>query len=336
MLTTTRDSLLHWLDDLIAVRPVAAPKRVEGVPLFRPIAAAEEMAWDVVRTVVSPKSWLFPATEVILEIEKGSDGVTLMEPTDVVQPVLFGVRPCDARAFRSLDAMLLEHEPADSAYARRREQTLLVGLACRRPLPDCFCASTGGAPDDASHVDAMLYQMGDGFLVRPVTERGRSLLEGLDTEESDAEPPPVAAFETRVEVPEPGLWRGHFDDAYWWRLADRCLSCRICTYVCPTCRCFDVRDVVTVAGPEGSRVQRLRAWDACLAQTYRRAAGGHDPRPLKAQRLRNRFYCKFLYAPEDFGAVGCVGCGRCIAACPVNIDVSEILADVSEWTAEPV
>lgn len=329
MLTTTRSNLLHWVDDLIAACPVAAPKWVEGVALFRPLAAADEMAWDVGRTVVSPKGWLFPDTEVLLEIERGRDGVALTEPTAAGEQVLFGVRPCDARAFRSLDAMLLEHAPSDSDYARRRRQTALVGLACRQPLPDCFCTSTGGAPDDACHVDVMLYQAEDGFLVRAVTERGAALLEGLDAQETEAEPPPADEFETQVQVPPPEAWRAHFDDAYWSRLADRCLSCRLCTYVCPTCRCFDVRDAVVAAGSEGTRVQRLRAWDACLAQSYRRAAGGHDPRPLKAQRLRNRFYCKFLYAPEEFGAVGCVGCGRCIAACPVNIDISEVLADVA-------
>jgi len=180
----------------------------------------------------------------------------------------------------------------------------------------------------------MLYQVDNGYLVQAVTERGMSLLEGLTAEEANSRPPTPGPFETEVVVSEPAAWPAHFDDAYWLRLADRCLSCRICTYVCPTCRCFDVRDVVAAAGPGVTHIQRLRAWDACLAQTYRRAAGGHDPRSLKAQRLRNRFYCKFFYAPQDFGAVGCVGCGRCIAACPVNIDISEILADVAQLVAQ--
>ncbi|MFZ5917416.1 MAG: 4Fe-4S dicluster domain-containing protein [Chloroflexota bacterium] len=334
-LMTTRKSLSSWLDDLIARYPVIAPRHRQGGPLFEPITAADQVAWDVLRTVVSPKTWLFPATEVLLEIDKRPDGVTLSEPSSGGEQVLFAVRPCDARAFRSLDAMLVEHAPSDSYYARRRQQTALIGLACRQPLPDCFCASTGGAPDDPQHMDVMLYETDEGYLVQAVTGQGAALLEGLDAREVDATPPPPGAFETRVSLPQPAAWPAHFDDAYWARLAERCLSCRICTYVCPTCRCFDVRDAVVAAGPEGTHVQRLRAWDACLAQTYRRAAGGHDPRPLKAQRLRNRFYCKFLYAPQDFGAVGCVGCGRCIAACPVNIDISEVLADIARLEKHP-
>jgi sulfhydrogenase subunit beta (sulfur reductase) len=334
MLTTTQDSLQAWLEGLMAQYAVIAPKRVEGVPLFRPIAAADEVAWDAVRTVVSPKAWLFPATEAILEIEKQLDGVTLSEPALNEQQVLMAVRPCDARALRSLDAMLVDHSPSDAYYARRRRQTVLVGLACRQPLPDCFCTSTGGAPDDSQDMDVMLYETDGGYLVQAVTERGASLLEGLAVEDTKRKPSPSAKLQTQVSVPEPEAWPAHFDDAYWTRLADRCLSCRICTYVCPTCRCFDVRDYVTAAALDATHIQRLRVWDACLAETYRRAAGGHDPRPLKAQRLRNRFYCKFVYAPQDFGAVGCVGCGRCIAACPVNIDISEVLADVAQLVAQ--
>jgi ferredoxin len=65
---------------------------------------------------------------------------------------------------------------------------------------------------------------------------------------------------------------------------------------------------------------------------YRRIAGGHNPRPTQSPRLRNRFYCKFLYYPEDFGPLGCVGCGRCIDACPVGIDILEVIADVEQMT----
>jgi len=341
MVTTTRESLWGWLDNLIARYPVIAPRRVEGVPLFRRIAAADEVAWDVLRTVVSPKAWLFPDSEVILEIEKRAGDVTLSEPPSAGEQILFAIRPCDARALRSLDAMLVDHSPPDVYFARRRRQVALVGLACRQPLVDCFCTSTGGAPDDPGDMDVMLYEIDKGYLVQAVTERGTSLLSGLTAAETGHAPPAPGsrgesrrmAFQTQVSVPEPAAWPAHFDDAYWARLADRCLGCRICTYVCPTCRCFDVRDYVTGAGPGIVQIQRLRAWDACLAETYRRAAGGHDPRPLKAQRLRNRFYCKFLYVPEDFGAIGCVGCGRCIAACPVNIDLSEVLAEVAQMVA---
>jgi ferredoxin len=125
-------------------------------------------------------------------------------------------------------------------------------------------------------------------------------------------------------------WRPLFEDEIWMRHGERCLSCRICTYVCPTCRCFDVADRVVEQRAGLTRIERIRVWDACTSTNYRRVAGGHNPRPTKPERLRNRFCCKFCYYPEDFGPLGCVGCGRCVVSCPVDIDITEVMRDVAE------
>jgi len=267
---------------------------------------------------------------VILSIERAKEGVRVEEPPVGEERVIFGVRPCDARALRVLDALFLEEEPVDPYYAERREKTTLVGLACREMGEECFCTSLGLMPDDAADVDLMLTEMEGGYAVQVVTEKGRAILGDLALEQVDGAPPGPAVRE-KTPVPEAEAWPLHFDDVYWSRLADYCLSCRLCTYVCPTCRCFDVRDheIATPHASRGSRIERLRAWDSCLAESYRRIAGGHSPRPTKAQRLRNRFYCKFCYYPQDFGPVACVGCGRCIAKCPVNVDIIEVLESVA-------
>jgi ferredoxin len=337
MKATTRDALAGWLDALAERYTLIAPRWVEGELLYRPVTSSNEIVFDFQRTVLSPKSFFLPDTDVLLEVEMRQGQVSLHEPSLAQEQVIFGVRPCDAQGLRALDALLLERPPPDTAYAERREKTTLIGLACPRLWDDCFCTSLGSAPDDASAVDLMLTvedasQGNDRqgtYLVQEVTARGGELLDLLDAEETDRQPPVPDTSGEEVPILSAEAWRALFEEAYWRHLADRCLACHACTYVCPTCRCFDVRDDTTTAGPGAAHIQRLRAWDSCLAAAYRRIAGGHNPRPTKAQRLRNRYYCKFCYAPVDFGAVACVGCGRCIAVCPVGIDIAEMLADVT-------
>jgi len=328
MKAITREALTTWLDGLTGRYTLIAPRLVEGELLYRSVTASAEIVLEFRRTVLSPKTFFLPDTQVVLEVEKRGTETTLAEPEVVKEQVIIGVRPCDARGLRALDALLLDRPPADAYYAERREKTTLIGLACPRLWEDCFCTSLGGAPDDASDVDLMFYEGRTGYWLSVVTEKGAALVEGLRTEETEQALPASDISGERVPVLAPDGWSALFDDAYWQRLADRCLSCHACTYVCPTCRCFDVRDDTTAAGPGYAHIQRLRAWDSCMAAAYRRIAGGHNPRPSKAQRLRNRYYCKFCYSPIDFGAVACVGCGRCIAVCPVAIDITEMLADI--------
>jgi ferredoxin len=268
-------------------------------------------------------------------VVEGEDGVQIEDPPPPGEQIVFGLRPCDARALRVLDALLLEQEPVDSYYAQRREKTTLVGLACREMGDECFCTSLGLAPNDGSDVDLFLTEVDGGYACQVVTEKGQGILDGLTLRQVDqALPQPVVREVT--PVPEVGAWPRHFEDAYWARLADRCLSCRTCAYVCPTCRCFDVRD----DQKPGGDIERIRTWDGCMAAGYRRIAGGHNPRPTKTERLRNRFFCKFCYYPQmagqasGLGPVACVGCGRCIDKCPVNVDVVEVLRDVDALQAD--
>jgi sulfhydrogenase subunit beta (sulfur reductase) len=335
MRITSRKALAAWLDNLAQHVTLIAPRLVENELLYRPVTSSAEIVFDFERTVLSPKEFLLPDTQVILEVERRGREVTLAEPTLPREQVIFGVRPCDARAFRALDALLLDRAPADAYYAERRERTVLIGLACPHLWNDCFCTSLGGAPDDPSGMDLMLYEQDGAYLVQAITDRGGSLLDGLDAQDTDRAAPASDPTGERVPVLPPEAWGALFDHPYWQRLAERCLSCRACTYVCPTCRCFDVRDDTTAAGAGYAHIQRLRAWDSCLADAYRRIAGGHNPRPSKAQRLRNRYYCKFCYSPTDFGAVACVGCGRCIAACPVAIDITEMLWSIARAATMP-
>jgi ferredoxin len=329
MKTTSRANLEVWLDGLAECCTVIAPTLVETEPIYGPVSSSAQVLFDFERTSLSPKTFFLPDTQVILEMEKQGREVVLIEPTLGQEQVLFGVRPCDARGLQALDALLLDRSPPDTYYAERREKTTLVGLACPHLWDDCFCTSLGSGPDDASAVDLMLYQEHGEYKVQEVTDKGAKRLEGLAADEVyRARSAPETGADLAPVLPPEG-WGALFDEIYWTRLAERCLSCHACTYVCPTCRCFDVRDDTLAADAGYARMERLRAWDSCMAAAYRRIAGGHNPRPVKAQRLRNRYYCKFCYSPLDFGVVACVGCGRCIQVCPVEIDITEMLENVA-------
>ena len=330
---TTQD-LLHWLDELAGRTTLLAPQARGESILYAPVRRAGDVILRsevAARPLLPAKVALFPPTERLLEIDRrvGGDGpareVRLRETLPSGPQVVFGVRPCDARGLRALDAVFLDRPPADPYYAARRAETALIGLACKEMGPECFCRSLGGAPDDAGDVDVMLYEAEGGYAIQAVTPRGRVLLEGVALQPLEA---PIARspIADPVPVPDTLAWPPHFNDAWWESVAAGCLGCRLCAYVCPTCRCYDVRDEPLPAASGTEAYERLRCWDSCAGDPYRRIAGGHNPRPTPGARLRNRFYCKFYYVPEQYGPTACTGCGRCIEVCPVGIDITEVLA----------
>jgi len=332
MKVITREALKTWLDRLAGETALFAPRSVDGIILYRPVTGSSEIVFDYARPKMSAKEVIFPSTDNIVSIEKQGKDVTLAEPPLERKQVIFGLRPCDAHGISVLDAVCIGREPVDASYARRREATTLVGLSCPQMWEGCFCTSMGGAPDDPSHVDVLLTAVVGGYTVNAVTEKGQAIIAGLELRELTGDPPRPTLGET-VPVLPTERWPERFTDRYWDLLAERCIGCRVCTYVCPTCRCFDVRDEVAERRTSYAKYDRLRCWDACTSPNYRVTAGGHNPRPTKGTRLRNRFFCKFYYMSQDYGATGCVGCGRCIEACPVNIDIVEMLHDVSKASA---
>jgi sulfhydrogenase subunit beta (sulfur reductase) len=326
---TTRNELRTWLDGLAQEVELVAPRDVDGHVLYRPVACSDDILFDYERPELSAKDYFLPATEVLLRVERQGSEVRQEEILPDRKQVVFGLRPCDAHGLAVIDALFLEQDPPDRYYVHHRERTVLVGLACPHMWEGCFCTSIGGAPDDPTHLDVLLREVDDGYSVEPITEKGTALLEGLALKRRKGPPPTSSANADLVPVPPPEAWRPLFEDQMWMRHGERCLSCRICTYVCPTCRCFDVTDRVIAERAGVTYIERIRAWDACTSTNYRRAAGGHNSRPTKPGRIRNRFFCKFCYYPEDFGPLGCVGCGRCIVSCPVDIDITEVMRDVA-------
>lgn len=328
--------IMSWLDGLAQGSNLIAPRSVSGVELYRPVESSQQIAWGGIRPALSAKEVFFPPTERLFLIEKIGDQVQLVDSFTPAPTVLFGLRPCDAHGIEFLDAMFLENEPADPYYQRRRDSTILVGLACQEMGSSCFCTSMGGAPDSGEGMDLLLSEVEGGYAVQVITGRGETLLNGWDLAEYAGEWPSPVTRQSLPLTPQGAAprqaWIDGFEAAYWDEVSERCLSCRICAYVCPTCRCFSVRDE---ALPAAGQSERIRCWDSCAGENYRRIAGGHKARPEKGERLRNRFMCKFVYYPEQYDlgqAAACTGCGRCVEACPVNIDITEVMLEFGRRT----
>ena len=312
----SKQNLLSWLERLIGEGIVIAPAQSNGLVLFQRVSRAEDIVLDFGNTALSPKESFLPLSEVLFTVGKENGNIKLVPATVDEETVFFGIHPCDAKGIAIIDKPLLA-EPADALYQQHRARTALIGLACSEASPECFCTSMGTAPDDPSNLDIMLTKTNDDYIVQAVTEKGKALLPSDLIAESEVMPPPPPSLQA---VPTEGIvdvMQGVFEAPYWSRLADRCLHCNICAHVCPACYCFDIRDY---AG-EGNNVERVRSWESCQSPGFTRLAGGYDPRATKGARLRQRFYHKLSYFPEHFGLIGCVGCGRCVRYCPVNIDI---------------
>lgn len=323
------DLLARWLDAHAAQGTVIAPVSVDGVLLYRPIRSSAEVVWHFTRPVMSIKECFFPITERMMTLTMRGPSVDLAETLPEEEAILFGVRPCDARGMLALDALFLTTPPVDPYYAARRRNTTLIGIACEQMGETCFCDSVGGAPDDPTGLDLMLTEQNGGYAVEAITEKGAALMATMILDDIPGKRPRLEPKDRRA-VPMPADWLPHFVSEYWAEQSERCLSCRACAYVCPTCRCFDVKDEALPTANGDHAYERLRCWDSCMREAYRQIAGGHNPRQAKADRLRNRVFCKFQFYAEQYGASACTGCGRCIDACPVNIDITEIVSHLAE------
>jgi len=319
---------------------IYGPVEEDGVVLYRRLDDGDTVDLPLLEfgnSRMPPKSVFFPQTETMFVLEKDDTGhrfVGAREPEGPVWPmILLGVRPCDARAAVLLDR-LFTWDYVDPYYMEKRKRATVVSFACTGDVPDgnCFCTSMGGDPAGTEGADMLWTDIGDRFVVEILTAKGEALLEaGSDvfaeaTAEDEAAAARVrkdAASRVTRALDREGVveaLEGLFDSPYWDEVAARCLGCGICTLLCPTCHCFDINDVLRKG--EG---RRERTWDSCQFEYYTVHASGHNPRPAKRHRQRNRIYHKFLYIDRNLDVVGCVGCGRCIANCPVDIDITEVV-----------
>lgn len=319
-----------WLERLLASHRVVGPvAETESVTAYSPIGRDTVLRLDGPRPTVSPKAQFVPQTETLFVFQGSGPTLALMPAaSDAAPTIVFGVRPCDARALGRLDDVFLARKERDAHYERRRRATMLVGLACATPSWGCFCTSVGGSPAGTEGLDLLLTDLGDRYHIAVLTPAGRDLASTAQAEAAGADDAKAARAqhaETAAQMPagfelEAALRNVRWEAPLWAQVSRRCLACGVCNYLCPACHCFDIQDDVT---PDGG--VRFRCWDTCQFNEFTRMGAGHNPRPTQTERVRQRVSHKFKYLVEEFGTAGCTGCGRCVERCPVNIDIRTIL-----------
>jgi ferredoxin len=315
---------------------VFVPVKEGDYHVFKRLSEECRPDFDFQNTRLSPKSLIQPQSERMFDYsldETSEDAHILKEtPKDFSPQVIVGMRPCDALAIQLVDLNFDNHEYSDPWWVRALESTTFVGLGCNEPCATCFCSSTGGGPFSEKGLDVLLYDLGENFLVRSLNKKGEALLDEIHGGKSadgsakgGAEELQAAATEKIISKVPTDQLRGKnvnalFDAAFWDEVAFSCINCGTCTYLCPTCWCFDIQD--EVLGKEGDR---LRNWDSCMFPLFTYHGSGHNPRENKVQRVRQRFMHKLKYYVDKYETgVACVGCGRCVQHCPVNIDIREV------------
>lgn len=324
-----KDKLDELLAELSKQAVVYVPKEVQGVLKFAPYISSDKMRLDATNTTLPPKDLLFPQAQKMYHYGVDTNGDMFIDPiVESSEQVLFGVRPCDMRSVDCLDDVFFTKGYVDEYYEARRDKITTVSIGCTAPAETCFCESMGIDPNAAPAADLMLRDCGDSYTVVAQTDKGQDALAGAwkaFVEEGDAAP---ADAHCTLAVDGAGIkdkiGRLADSDELWDAMSIKCLNCGTCTFVCPTCYCFDIDQ--ENRNKEGVR---FRCWDSCMFSEYTEMAGGHNPRPEKRDRVRNRFMHKLNYFEDRYGKMLCVGCGRCVEKCPVSLDITVLIDTVN-------
>jgi formate hydrogenlyase subunit 6/NADH:ubiquinone oxidoreductase subunit I len=331
-LTSAVDTLLG-----AGVEVVAPLETDPGVVELAAVKSSDGLALDYANVRLPLKRLFFPMTEVVLEFDHQPEGDVELKSEPLVpdtELVVMGARPCGVAALEALD-QVFHWDYDDVRYSARRERTTLVSFACTKPDPSCFCTSVGGSPHNAAQSDVLVFLGEDGQALMQVnSDKGARFIDQLgdlvNAAPAGTQLPTPPELKAKFDPEQVKTWLDeNFENEFWTDVSLKCLGCGACSYLCPTCHCFDIVDEASWhAG------QRRRNWDCCSHPMFTAHASGHNPRPDQASRCRQRVMHKFKYFPERFEKIACVGCGRCVRACCVGQNLVSIMTDIESKAKE--
>ncbi len=305
-----------------------------GVTKFEKIGDPADICILPNRTDISLKPIFFPPEQEFFRWSKDTEGYHIEDLLENEEKkVIFGVRGCDIRSLEILDTYM-SGEFADPYYTQRRKNTVLIGLTCSYPRESCFCTAFGGMVPN--HYDLWFTDIGSYYYVDVGSEKGKKLIfgdifENATKEDEMKKNRKIKKVEdeierrTRIDLCEIKRCSQEIkkkaDDDIWRELGEICVSCGRCNFICPTCHCFDVRDITNLEGSEG---ERIRVWDSCHLYEYAKTSA-ENFRKERHARVRYRIYDKFVFPVMRYGVYACTGCGRCTDVCHANINLRDVL-----------
>jgi len=345
---TDKAGLQKFYEALIAKNETYAPVEKFGKFDFRRVTNLAECDPDspIARTM-SAKPLFFPRSAKIMKFTADSSG-TEVKDTDgdllAGKRVILGMKHCDARSLQVLDKVY-NWDYIDTDYQKRRLNSVIISTRCDKSETHCFCTSLDY---DVENLDAMdvLVVNGDGgkIYIKSRTEKGEIFLREMNLQSTLSSLPSgqagqqsaeeemkkqynafASSFRLKMDYKEVNAKLSKiFDTPEFENVSANCISCNTCAFVCPTCHCFKISDEkVKDTGV------RYKSYDSCNNGYFTLMAGGHNPRPVKYRRWRQRAMHKFVYYKERFGENLCVGCGKCTVSCPVNISIFEVVNQVA-------
>ena len=336
MYKIAKENLSALFQSIAENQELYLPVEVSGQVNFKAWTQDANVSLETLKTVKSPKDAFFPQSENLYTVQREGKKLSI-EPQALKEQnfVVFGMKACDVQGVKVLDNVFLS-DPIDSFYAARREHGTIVAMACHEPEESCFCKAFG--IDCAEPAADVATWMVEGELYwKALTEKGEALTkavesllveaDGADAEKLEAEKNAIHTIVEKLPYSNLSLegWNGDaltekFNSPVWEELYKPCLACGTCTFVCPTCQCYDIKDYDT-----GHGVKRYRCWDSCMYSDFTMMAHGNN-RTSQLQRFRQRFMHKLVYYPaNNNGMYSCVGCGRCVEKCPASLNIVKVI-----------